>query len=233
MPNSSNKQNPSSEQKKAEKSYKSTRISLFLLLTFIGVMLIQILIPANIIFKQENILNQGKAYKMKLNPVDPVDMFRGNYVILNFAENKIELSASEFLQFSAKKYVYAIYTQDKNGFLKLSKLKNSRPEADNIFIKTRIESIHLELLDKCKPKNSAPKQKTLPDCVKNNHKHIGVLDYSFDRFYLQEFKAKKIDKLFANLNKTHSAYVLIRIKNGSVALEDLKINQKSVLDFKN
>lgn len=232
MLNNSNKHKPNSEQKKAEKSYKSVKISLFLLFIFIGVMLVQILVPANIIFKQEIILNQGKSYKMKLNPVDPVDMFRGNYAILNFAENKIELSASEFLEFSAKKYVYAIYAQDKAGFLKLSKLKSSQPEGANIFIKTRLENIYLELLEKCRPKKTVAEQKNSPSCDKNNHKHIAVLNYSFDRFYLKESKAKKIDSLFANLNKTHSAYALIRIKDGLVALEDLIIDQRSVLEFK-
>lgn len=221
-----------------EASYKKTKFTLVLILLFSAAALIQLIVPAKIVVNQERILTKGSLYKLKLNPVDPVDALRGRYVILNFAENKLELSASEFLEFSARKLVYAIYTADEQGFLHLTKLKARQPSADEIFIKTRLLSIYpKQTTPKCRAETQKLKKQQIKqlsaECLAHKNKHIAILDYAFDRFYLQEFKAQKVDKIFAQLNQKQAqegqAFVLIRIKDGAAALQDLIIQQKSVM----
>lgn len=46
----------------------------------------QLAVPASMIVQRETVLTQGRVYKFKTAPVDPVDAFRGRYVALRFEE---------------------------------------------------------------------------------------------------------------------------------------------------
>ena len=48
-----------------------------LLSVFILVALVQLFVPAKMILDREDILDMGKEYKFKTEPIDPNDPFRG------------------------------------------------------------------------------------------------------------------------------------------------------------
>jgi uncharacterized membrane-anchored protein len=59
---------------------KNLRLGLFLL-----VALVQISVPASVIWRYEQTLRHGRVWKFRTRPVDPEDAFRGRYVRLAFA----------------------------------------------------------------------------------------------------------------------------------------------------
>ena len=52
----------------------------FLSLLFVA----QIVVPAHMIYQQEDAIDTGVAYKFKTEPFDPSDPFRGKYITLNY-----------------------------------------------------------------------------------------------------------------------------------------------------
>lgn len=58
----------------------------FLLPILIVVILIQLFIPANMIYQKYDIIKTGQEFKFRVNPIDPYDAFRGRYVSLNYGE---------------------------------------------------------------------------------------------------------------------------------------------------
>src|SRR5690554_461138 len=59
----------------------------FLFIAFILVAIIQLAVPAKMIWDKENVLKSGKEFKFETAPVDPTDPFRGKYIALNYKEN--------------------------------------------------------------------------------------------------------------------------------------------------
>ena len=68
---------------------------LILLGVFVLVALMQLFVPANMIWSREKVLNEGKIYKFKTAPIDPNDPFRGKYISLNFEQNAIEVNNAD------------------------------------------------------------------------------------------------------------------------------------------
>ena len=54
------------------------------LVIFILVALAQICVPASMIWKRQRTLREGRLWKFRTAPVDPVDAMRGRYLSLRF-----------------------------------------------------------------------------------------------------------------------------------------------------
>ena len=64
--------------------------TIHIFLIFLAVVLVQLVVPAKMIFDKEVILKTGTIYKFKTQPIDPSDPFRGKYVTLNYELNTAE-----------------------------------------------------------------------------------------------------------------------------------------------
>ena len=54
------------------------------LIIFLLVALAQIAVPASMIWKRQRTLSEGRVWKFRTAPVDPVDAMRGRYLALRF-----------------------------------------------------------------------------------------------------------------------------------------------------
>lgn len=94
---------------------------------FIGAVLVIIIVLGGFIYTQETILRDGETTILKTRPVDPRDLLRGEYVILNYA-----ISADEKVQKLAvgmpdESFIYIMLDEDEDGIGYVSDVSTVRP----------------------------------------------------------------------------------------------------------
>lgn len=175
------------------------------LLLFVLLVIIQLFVPLQMIFNQEDIIKTGKEFKFQTVPIDPYDPFRGKYITLFFKEREITVNrASKWI---SGETVFATIIKDKNGFAKISSISKS------------------------KPKNSESHLKLKIGFALNNNKI--AIDFPFNRFYMNENIARKAEKIYRefSIKKKNETYALVAIKNGEAVIKDVLINHVSIKDL--
>lgn len=181
----------------------SIKIYLFGLLA-----IIQLYVPASMILEREEILKDGKEFKFKTAPIDPVDPFRGRYVRLSFDNNMAEVSDS--LSFSRGETVYALLDINDEGFATITQIRKELPEEGVDFLKTKVQY----------------------ETKFREEKRV-ILDFPFDRFYMEEFKAPEAEIAYREnaLDTMITSYALVSIKAGEPVLKDVFIDNMPIKEY--
>ncbi|MFZ1289259.1 MAG: GDYXXLXY domain-containing protein [Melioribacteraceae bacterium] len=173
---------------------------------FFLVVIIQLFVPAKMIYDNEDVLSTGKEFKFRTAPIDPIDPFRGKYIFLQYKENIIEIENEK--NWKIGETVFLILENDKNGFAKIKSVSMKFIQNNNNFVKAKIVSIFSNKL---------------------------TINYPFDRFYMEETKAGKAEtsynKSLADTNKI--TYALVAIKNGNAVLKNIFIDDIPIKEFVN
>ncbi len=88
---------------------RSLRLALFVV-----VALVQLAVAGGAIVKSELALRTGEAFRFRIQPVDPVDAFRGRYVAIRFAVDRAP--AADDLDVKSGKHVYLPIEIDADGY---------------------------------------------------------------------------------------------------------------------
>ncbi len=179
---------------------------LLIVAAFLLVAAAQIYIPAEMINSREAVIANGKMFKFNTQPVDPADVLRGRYISLYFRENSVKLLGRD------SSYVYGqdafvILEQDVDGYAKIRQLTKEKPTETDDYLKVKIDNVHNE----------------------EDTTSISV-EYPFDRYYMEECKAPKAEKLY-NDSRLHSAkptYAIVMIKDGEGVLTDVMIDDRPI-----
>jgi uncharacterized membrane-anchored protein len=99
------------------------------LIVFVLVACVQLAVPASLIWKREQTLGRGSVWKFRTAPVDPVDVFRGRYVALQFEIETQEVSPPPNAGYSDK--VFITLKANAEGFAGIDQLFASRPAGDD------------------------------------------------------------------------------------------------------
>ena len=176
-----------------------------MILLFITMCLAQWLVPGKMIYDSEGVIRDGTLYKFKTQPIDPSDPFRGKYITLNFEANTITLSDSTDWQRGEE--VFITFTTDSAGFAKAESISREEPTTAYYLLTT------VNYTTTYKPFEVSFK---LP----------------FDRFYLEESKASQAEQLYWQTQRDSAqvAYGLVSIGRGTAVLQDVMINDRSVVD---
>jgi len=172
-----------------------------LIISFAIVVLFQLAVPFKMMFDQEKILSTGIDYKFKITPVDPYDAFRGKYITLNFEKSSYTVLNKD--SFVNDEPIFISLTTDSAGFADIAEITKTPP------IKTDFVN------------------------AKVNYFYNGQLsfNYPFDKFFMEETKAPKAEKIYRESTRTDSlqeAYALVGVKDGEAALKDVIINGVSI-----
>lgn len=179
--------------------------SIHIFIVFVVVALIQISIPAKMIYDQEDVLKTGKAFKFKTQPLDPADPFKGKYIRLDYQINSFPTKDSTWVR---DEVVYVSLINDNNGYAKLNSVSREQPNTKD-YLKTKVQWYN-EWEDKV------------------------VFDYEFDRFYMKETKAKAAEIAHAEAQQDDSlntTYATVYIKNGEAVLDNVFINDIPIADY--
>jgi uncharacterized membrane-anchored protein len=176
-----------------------------ILIIFLLVVIVQLFIPFQMIWKQEDTLNTGKIVKFQCEPIDPNDPFRGKYITLSFKEREITVQNSK--DWNSNEAIFAKITTSKEGFAKIKSISKTEPTDDSTYIKLKI------------------------DYVSNyNNENKIFLNLPFNRFYMNENKAENAEQVYAEtiIDTTKIAYAEIAVKKGNTVIKDVLIDGVSV-----
>jgi uncharacterized membrane-anchored protein len=98
------------------------------LIIFILLALAQIAVPASMIWKRQRTLHEGRLWKFRSAPVDPIDAMRGRYLVLRFEAE--QFACSEKLPYANTAYVKL--KEDTDGFAVVDQVGETRTEGDDM-----------------------------------------------------------------------------------------------------
>ena len=174
--------------------------------------------PLGIIWRYEAVSQGGKTYKFRTKPVDPVDVFRGRYVSLNFADERVPLPESGKENFYYREGVFYVKLKtDAEGFAVPEQLSETPFKDGDFVIATRVRLDYSDV--------NTPGQRQV------------VVSYPFNRFYLPEDVAPKAERLYwknsVRRTDTNSAeiknnWLEVKVLNGLAVPSELYIGGKPV-----
>jgi uncharacterized membrane-anchored protein len=167
---------------------------------FILMALAQLFVPTKMIWQQESILREGEAYKFLTAPIDPYDPFRGRYVALSFQDTEFEVPAEK--EWTYGQELYLSLTKDNDNYAKVGTISETEPQG-SAYVRVKVANSY-----------SDP------------NKRFVMIQYPFDRFYMDEFKAYEAELGYREVQRdtTQKAYALVKIKDGQAVLENVFIN---------
>jgi len=174
---------------------------------FIALALVQLFVPAQMIWGREKVINEGVSYKFKARPVDPSDPFRGKYITLNYELNSAE---TEDTLWTRNEDVYVELNKDSLGFATVSKVSRSKFEVSDDFVKAKVRWY-------------------------NSNEHKVNFNLEFDRYYMEESKAYDAELVYTESLRDslpeNDTYAIVFIKDGEAVLADVMINEMSIKDY--
>ena len=178
-----------------------------LLPAFILVALVQLYVPAKMIWDREKVLEKGKEYKFKTAPIDPTDPFRGKYISLSFEENTAQIENK--MDWTKGEQIFVYLTTDNEGFAKIKSISKEKPIDNQDFLRAKVRFISGSDSNKL------------------------TIDYPFDRFYMEELKAYDAELTYRQSQQDTSklTYALVRIENGEAVLQDVLIDGIPIMEI--
>lgn len=193
---------------------------------FAAVAMVQLYVPAKMILDREEVLAEGKEFLFRSQPIDPADPFRGKYITLSFVEDEWEVDTGE--RWTRNEDVYVHLAIDDDGFTTIKKVTKEEPAAGIDYVKAQVDYIdypsdaEIELLDTMVVATSVVRKKGKI-----------FIAYPFDRFYMEESKAKGAEEAYneTRIDSSKVAYAVVAIKDGEAVLKDVMINGVSVVEM--
>ncbi|MBO6532832.1 MAG: GDYXXLXY domain-containing protein [Muricauda sp.] len=170
------------------------------IIAFVVLALAQLVIPANMIWQQEQLLEHGTEYKFKTAPVDPNDLFRGKYITLSYEASSFDVGNE--MDWDHGQAVYVELTTDQKGFAKIASISHGAPDHTEAYVEGSILFV-----------------------TRNGSNRV-TIGYPFDRFYMEESKAQPAEVTYqtAQRDTTKTTYALVRVKNGKAVLKNVLID---------
>ncbi|GAA6137057.1 hypothetical protein NBRC116583_08040 [Arenicella sp. 4NH20-0111] len=174
------------------------------------VCLVQLAVPASIIYSYEDTLSKGTEYRFKVRPVDPADPFRGRYVRLGFDEENtrdrvIPMPGIESIP-KKQRFAFASIAVGEDGLAKVVAVTGAPPQSgDYIKVKTTVYSNKLYRIN-----------------------------FPFDRYYAEESKAPNIENVVfntRNLGEERLITAQVFINQGRGVISELYVDGQTIHDF--
>lgn len=174
----------------------------------------QLAVPFHMIRDRENTLRNGALFKFRTRPIDPADPFQGRYVWLAFEDDYIPGPEDQKTDLKYREKVYVLIETDLDGFARPVDLSRKKP-SESHYLRTRFSGYRSDWNRETR---------------KSVHKGIRF-DFPFDRFYMEEAKAPRAEKLAREATRTTNCWANVRILNGKAVIEDVYAEGKSLRDL--
>jgi len=174
-----------------------------LLIAFAVTALIQLSVPAKMIYDCEITARQGTEYKFKAEPVDPNDPFRGKYITLSFSMENLTTKDTTWL---AGETAYIALAKDSLGFAKAAGLSRKKPETDYITTEIFYKITDTEVRVKLPFDRYYMEESKAPEAETAYGEYAGRQDYK-------------------------PVYALVGVKDGNAVLKDVIIDGMPIKDY--
>jgi len=170
------------------------------LVLFVVVGLVQLAVAGGAIVESELALRTGEAFRFRIQPVDPVDAFRGRYVAIRFAVDRAP--APDDLDVKPGKQVYLRLENDGEGYAVLGQASAEKPMSGP-YLRLRAGGIY-------------------PD--EDGTRFVWV-SMPFRRYYMDEDRAPAAERaVWGGRRGQREASVSVRVRNGVGVIEELYID---------
>ncbi len=180
----------------------------------------QLFIPISMIFEREMILLSGKEFKMNVEPYDPYDYFRGNYLNISVPEQLVSNDeAKEIIDKAYKndkymydrKSVYVTLKNNSNNYATYDKIYTNKPMDTSSYLRAELYV-----------------QRGFED---SNEKDNIMLRYPISKFYINEKYAKDAERLLRDLPKNKETYIKVKIYNGEFVVTNVFVDDKDIYQY--
>ncbi len=174
---------------------------------FIIIALIQLAVPAKMIWESEDALLQGDRHLLKLAPFDPNDPFRGKYINLRF--EIAQYSSDSPCLVEGKSNQYVSLTHDEGRFSRISQINHGKPSTGEYFS----TSLYCYSID--------------------NDKSQYDLLLPFQKYYMEESLAEGAERLARNNSRdtTTDVYAEVYIYQGNARIKQVFIGDQKIEDL--
>lgn len=175
---------------------------------FVLLAVVQLAIPASMIWGRERVLKSGTPFRFKTEPIDPNDPFRGKYIILNYEIEEYNISDAD--AWTRDQEIYVQLTTDSAGFAKVAAVLADPPAEGSDYVNARVNYIQ----------DYDDSQKIW-------------IEYPFDRYYMEDSKAyeAEITAREAQRDTSRTAYAVVHVKAGEAVLADVMIDGVSIREI--
>ena len=163
--------------------------------------LAQWLVPGKMIWDKEKVIENGREYRLIVQPVDPTDPMRGKYVVLSFSPRTFMVDGDGV---KVGDPVYVTMYEDGDGVSHPLELKLERPDEYADYFEAQVERL-------------------------NGGGEVEIA-YPFDRFYMEESKAPRAEAIFRESfsDVTQETLAIVHILQGQAVLKDVQIGGVSL-----
>ena len=170
------------------------------LVLFLIVALVQLAVAGAAIYKSEIALRTGQAYRFRIQPLDPVDAFRGRYVAIRFAVDRAPVP--DDFEVRRGKHIFVPVELDADGYAVFGQA-DVRPPSSGPYLRLRAGMVS-------------------PDDEGKRHVWVRM---AFGRFYMDEDLAPEAERaVWGAPRGQREASVSVRIRNGFGVIEELFID---------
>lgn len=159
-------------------------------------------------------ITTGNTIKLETRPVDPTDLFRGDYVRLNYKAEEVNISKldkelKDYFRVNNSSFydkpvvVYSVLEKNENGIDIVKKVVKDQPE-EGIYLKGEINYF---------PLNSSNE----PD------NQVVEINYQLDKFFVPENTGKGLENAISQPANKTSAIATIKVRKGHAILDKVEI----------
>ncbi|MCK5769152.1 GDYXXLXY domain-containing protein [Algiphilus sp.] len=169
------------------------------LVALLAVFAAQWALPVGQIVRLQGVIEHGTPYRFRTAPVDPADPFRGRYVALRFAADRI--AVPENADYDPDRRYYAPIAVADDGFAQLRRPLPAPPAHGDwlpVTVSARLDAGHVRV--------------ALP----------------LDRFYLEEGLAPRAEALLRDAPETRAVWADVRVRDGRAVIAALVVDGEPV-----
>ncbi len=171
------------------------------LVLFLIVAIVQLAVAGAAIFKSELALQAGEVFKFRVQPVDPVDAFRGRYVAVRSALDRAPVE--DGFEVKPGRWIFVPLHLDDEGFAAFGMAGLGEPD-EGAFLKLRSGGIFTD---------------------EDGARRLSVSLTPFGRYYMDEKLAPEAERaVWGGPRGEREAFITVRVRNGTGVLEDLWID---------
>lgn len=149
--------------------------------------------------RSNDTIQEGTLYKFRLEGYDPHDLFRGEYLRIQFKEDKVQVSTEE--TFPKGEPAYVTFENDVEGF------------AHPIALSKKVSESSLKVC--------VMTGEFLPDSTRK----LLRIYYPFNKFWMNQEDCPIAERIINRaLNNNQDVYALVYIKDGEGALTDIEVD---------
>ncbi|MGD1935125.1 MAG: GDYXXLXY domain-containing protein [Candidatus Phaeomarinobacter sp.] len=177
---------------------------------------IMTLLLGQIVMERVTLLSSGTEVRLATAPVDPRDIFRGDYVILTYDISRLPVDrlAEDPDQFSGGDTVYVTLSEATTGLWQATAMHHRQPEADagTVSIKGRIDWMDTAPLTPTAVAGEAPVEERCVGC------RNARISYGIESYFVPEGTGRELEDMRDEGSVTVIAAVS---ENGTAAIKGL------------